>query len=378
MLGKRILSISVILVSILAISAFAVVLPFVLFLDASGTVLDDSGSPVSGATVTISTPSPDNTKCFLQGTTTVATDANGHYSLTPRLDIWRADLTCQIDLTISSPGYVGATATTIISATPPQNGQTWTVPGDFVIVSLTNPPLITNVIANPASPTVYVPNQVYTFSADVTDGRGVQEVTFEFDGISYIYTNDTVSNDDLTLVGNTYTMVLHDLPANPSGYTYRWSATDTDSNSVTTSDYNYIITTADAAFSFTINPPSPITYGTPTTATCTVGGTEQTPVITRDGSDVSGENGVAVILPVNTVGYVYQCEVAESENYTAQSSPVITYIVNRANPADPLNPLIHLSLNAVENDQTIVYGASSTALGWTTGGDDGAITTLTR
>ncbi len=111
---------------------------------------------------------------------------------------------------------------------------------------------------------------------------------------------------------------------------------------------------------------SPITYGTPLIADCTVDNAEQSPILYRNGIDVTAtEKGQPVILAAGD--HVYTCEVLESTNYLATTAGPETFTVDKANPINDTNPeesVIHLTLNGFEADLVISEGDTSVALGW--------------
>ncbi|MDD5416658.1 MAG: PKD domain-containing protein [Candidatus Aenigmarchaeota archaeon] len=195
--------------------------------------------------------------------------------------------------------------------------------------------------ANPGW-TVAYPNTI-TITGSETN-QGDSDLTYELvrDGI-------VVSNPDTVSNAGTY------------NYEFR-TAGGENYTAGTTGVQVATITKQTPILTLTFNPVSPITYGTQMTAICTVDNLEQTPVLYRDGVDVSAENSVPVTLNAGT--YSYSCEVLESANYAPSTVGPEPYTVNQANVVDPSNPLIHLALNGIESDLTIALGLQSNATGW--------------
>ncbi|MEM0242848.1 MAG: PQQ-binding-like beta-propeller repeat protein [Candidatus Aenigmatarchaeota archaeon] len=96
-----------------------------------------------------------------------------------------------------------------------------------------------------------------------------------------------------------------------------------------------------------IYPESPITYGTETTAICIATNPEAEAKLWRNGTDVTSENGTAIILPAGI--WYYECNVTETQNYTSASDSKI-YIVNKAFVE------VKLFLNGTEEDRVYTYG----------------------
>ena len=96
-------------------------------------------------------------------------------------------------------------------------------------------------------------------------------------------------------------------------------------------------------------PPSPISYDEqPFTAYCSCNSGEANATMWRDGIDVTNEIGIPVTLAANPNGYLYVCNVTETENYASASNQSV-YVINKAETT--------LSLDAVPSWQ-ITYGES--------------------
>ncbi|HDS45327.1 MAG TPA: hypothetical protein ENN68_04420 [Methanomicrobia archaeon] len=104
------------------------------------------------------------------------------------------------------------------------------------------PPTYSTIITVPASPTVYVPGQNYTFSITVLDNVAVETVVFQFEGVNHT---------NLTNVGDVYSYQLTDLAAGT--YTYRWYMNDTSDNWNSTPNLGYIINQAATTVTLLLN-----------------------------------------------------------------------------------------------------------------------------
>ena len=101
-------------------------------------------------------------------------------------------------------------------------------------------PTYSSMATSPVSPTTYSLGGNYQFNITWTDATsGVNDVTFEFNGVNYTYLSSAVSKS-----GNTYYITLSDLAANESGYAYRWYAVDNAGKQNSTSQLTYIINKA--------------------------------------------------------------------------------------------------------------------------------------
>ncbi len=101
-----------------------------------------------------------------------------------------------------------------------------------IFVSSNNPPVCSNFIANPLSPTVYAPGASYYFEATCTDDKGITAVSFEFDNKNYTAIK----------AGNIYYLNFTDLAAGV--YPNKWFATDTNNVQATFPQSDYVINKA--------------------------------------------------------------------------------------------------------------------------------------
>ena len=140
-------------------------------------------------------------------------------------------------------------------------------------------------------------------------------------------------------------------------YAYKINATGNQNytdNSTGLTFYSNVTKIVSSA-ALTILPPSPITYGTSTNAACSDTNPEAPAKLFRNDVDVSGENGLYVVLAAGIYNYV--CNVSEAQNYTSTSTS-LAYQVNRASHT------VHLALNNLESDLTVTYPTQTTATGW--------------
>ncbi len=187
---------------------------------------------------------------------------------------------------------------------------------------------------HPTSPAIYSSGANYQFNITWTDNIGISEVVFEFNGANYSYLEGEVTN-----TSNEYNVTLTDLTANPSGYSYKWYANDTDDQWGSTSTLSYVINKVTSNSSLTI-PAGNGTYPHSTTTTCTEDSGEAAGNLYRNQSSAT-ENNTAITLGANT--YEYICNLSSTENYSsASTSSILT--ISKA----PTN--ISLYLNGSENN----------------------------
>ncbi|NHI92703.1 MAG: hypothetical protein EAX96_09385 [Candidatus Lokiarchaeota archaeon] len=100
-----------------------------------------------------------------------------------------------------------------------------------------------NIVESQINPT-YNQNELYQFNCTWVDSIELDTIVFEFNGINY---TDILNNS------NEYFYNFSDLPANETGYDYRWLANDTSNNWNATSPQNYIIFKDIPSFKFLLN-----------------------------------------------------------------------------------------------------------------------------
>ncbi len=230
-------------------------------------------------------------------------------------------------------------------------------PANFTIDKST--PQWSNNKNNPASPATYAKGAIYQFNITWTDDTAVSEVKFTFDGKTY-----SSKLGEVLKSGNEYYITLTDLPAKITGYMYSWLANDTVGNTNTTPDWTYIINKASPGLAFVINPPSGITYGTQTNASCSAVNPEASVALYRNISgtptDVTiAENNKFVTLPAGVWRYI--CNISATGNYSAASATLQSYIVNKK---DPSTIQMHVAINGSETDQTFTYENVTNVTAW--------------
>jgi len=105
------------------------------------------------------------------------------------------------------------------------------------------------------------------------------------------------------------------------------------------------------------NPESPIVYGQGFKAYCSCNNPEAQAEMWRDGVNVTNEIGLIVYLAAKPSGYLYVCNVSETQNY-ANASVEALYIINKANHT------AHLALNNIEANIEVTYPTVINATGW--------------
>ncbi|MBU5557690.1 MAG: hypothetical protein KQA33_01285, partial [Candidatus Aenigmarchaeota archaeon] len=295
----------------------------------SAIVKDIHANPVSGANVIATVPN---------GTMLLNDMGGGSYSNT---------------YTVQASDTTGIKTLTVTGS---KDGNSGTDSRTIEVLADTKAPVYSYCQVTPMSGTTYAKGASYKFECTWDDDMVVSDVVFEFNGFAYSYLGGKIGK-----VGNVYSMILNDLPANVTGWEYKWSAKDNENNWNSTPTWNYVINKAPSTVSLTLSPPSPIVYGTPTTATCTDTNPEADAKLWRDGIDVTTtENGTAVVLPAGTREYA--CIVAETQNYTSASQMSSYDVGTRPNP-------VHIWINGkLDQDDTITYGTQSNVTGIATAG----------
>lgn len=210
------------------------------------------------------------------------------------------------------------------------------------------PPKYYNLTATP-DPAVYVLDQLYTFSADWINNRGMKDVIFEWnDSVNYTYLSGQILRN-----GDTFSVILEDLPANETGYYYRWFGVDTSDLWNNTPVNSYPIAKASNIVHLYLNGnEQDLTIHLPEQVNAT--GTSIAGFnLYRDGQDVTSENGQFVSLPANPTGYLYKVNSTGNENYSTNSTGMeFTVFVLKTLPG--------LSLTFVP-DSPQIYGTEITA-----------------
>ncbi|MEM5866426.1 MAG: PQQ-binding-like beta-propeller repeat protein [Candidatus Aenigmatarchaeota archaeon] len=136
------------------------------------------------------------------------------------------------------------------------------------------------------------------------------------------------------------------LGAGEYNYSLTFDETQNYSSASITQDRFLRINKAPSTATLILEPTSPITYGTPTIATCIETNPEDNGKLWRNGTDVTSENNTAIILPAGI--WYYVCNVSETQNYTFAEDSTI-YVVDRAASK------IRLFLNGSEGDAVYTY-----------------------
>ena len=205
------------------------------------------------------------------------------------------------------------------------------------------PPIITSYIPEDLTPEVEENSSLY-FKVNAYDPNG-DPLTYKFllDGQVVSNTNEFLYQPGFFDAG------LHEVLAivadNKGGVaTLKWNVTV----------INVLIPT-ECELSF--NPESPIVYGTYFKAFCSCNNPEAQAEMYRDGINVTNEIGQSVLLAAKPSGYLYVCNVSETENY-ANASVEALYIINKASHT------AHLALNSIEADIEVTYPTEVNASGW--------------
>jgi len=107
---------------------------------------------------------------------------------------------------------------------------------------------------------------------------------------------------------------------------------------------------ATPTLTLTATPATTVTYGAETTVSCTASTPQVTPTQTRDSAATSNPE----VRTLAGGSYAYACTSAATQNYTPATATPLTLIVNRAATTTTL------TINGVDADQTITYGAPAT------------------
>jgi hypothetical protein len=129
-----------------------------------------------------------------------------------------------------------------------------------------------------------------------------------------------------------------------------------DSNHSSSSKTSFLtMNRANAYISLSINPPSPVTYGTPITVTCSINATESPTSLYRNGSLMDSENSTPVTLAAGT--YNFTCNSSQTQNYTAAYNQTTHEISHASMP-------LYLFLNGSQSSQSYSFGETTNATGY--------------
>lgn len=173
-------------------------------------------------------------------------------------------------------------------------------------VSTNPPPTFSNEKKSPASP-AYLPGQAYYFNITVYDLHNISS--------AWIMNNftGTMQNSSANFSGNSSMREYYYSTANLAAgtYAYQWFANDTFGQPGSTSQYPYTVSQNTTSITVSLSPSNNVTYGTETTAACTINN-GQAYNFTRDLLQISSPD--VKTLGVNT--YNYTCSFAGNQNYT--------------------------------------------------------------
>ncbi|MBR9675883.1 hypothetical protein GOV05_02635 [Candidatus Woesearchaeota archaeon] len=142
--------------------------------------------------------------------------------------------------------------------------------------------------------------------------------------------------------------------------THNYICNNTASQNYTADSTSILVTVTPkntTSCSLDITPFGSTTYPNLVTATCSCDNPEATPLLYRNNTEVTPQNGTAILLAADTYDYV--CNVSETQNYTAAFNQS-TYLVIKG------TPVINLTLNgtadniSVERRSTVQINASIT------------------
>lgn len=212
---------------------------------------------------------------------------------------------------------------------------------------------------NPSSPTLYEPGKSYQFNITwVDDMSSVDEVIFEFDGTNYSYKGGEVSNS-----GDEYYITLTDLAANPSGYSYKWYANDTENNWNSTDTWSYVINKGpveiDMWLNGTLNSDKTITYPSQANATCKINITQQNSFnLYRNGTSVGTQSGQTIeyVERLPSEVFNFTCYYPETQNYSSYTKTHYLTVYKGT-------PDVKTFIDGLPQNKTVTYPTSVTAKG---------------
>jgi len=229
------------------------------------------------------------------------------------------------------------------------------------------PPSLGDRVEEPASPTTYSSQATYRFNITVNDPDGegdISTVIFEFNGVNETVTTYVIHNT----TARNYSITKTDLPANPSGYTFKWYANDSQNSWASVVEGTYVINKGvNLLTSLTCSPSSTVTYPIQTTCTGTQSTTGDDGVIYylyRDGelkSQKMNENPSETVL-LGAGSYVYKFNSSEGANWTANSTGITLTLTVQQNTSTA--SYMHLVINGTESNKEYTYPAATNATAW--------------
>ena len=201
----------------------------------------------------------------------------------------------------------------------------------YIIERINQAPTLSNRVEYPQSPSSYSRGATYIFNITVNDVDGeydIYAVIFEFNGI-----NETVVNYEiLNSTARVYWFVKNDLPANPSGYIFRWYASDRSGEWGNVVEGLYIINKAIPSIyiSFSSNP---INYPEEVNVTCEKIHGDYSAILKLFRNDTIVLQGygnyISEKVRLGAGIWNYSCDYEESQNYTSHSLTNVYLQVNK-------------------------------------------------
>jgi PGF-pre-PGF domain-containing protein len=216
----------------------------------------------------------------------------------------------------------------------------------FNVTAADNPPTWSN---NQTSfIATYSPTTPSYFNITWQDDNGVSVVLFESN-----WSGSPVNYSMSLIAGNatngtySYSAIL------PAGSHYWRSWANDTANQWNSSDiWAFTVNKATTVLTLTASPSWTETYGTQTNITCSANNAEVSPVLYRNGTALGSLSDVRTLAAGS---YNYTCNNSATQNYTAaQVSNILT--INKAATT------VNLTLNGVENNITITYPQTITAI----------------
>jgi len=218
-------------------------------------------------------------------------------------------------------------------------------------IFVNNPPTLSEKAENPPSGSTYSPGATYIFNITVNDPDGEADISlviFEFNGVNETINNYIVINS----TARRYSAIKKDLPANSSGYVFKWYANDSKDAWSNVVEGIYVIQKANPLISISFST-NPATYPTETTTTCQKILGDYSAILTlyRNASLVSQSSGnsVSETITLGASVWNYTCAYQESQNYTSSLISNQFLYVNKGVPA------LNILLNDISNDLEVTY-----------------------
>ncbi len=195
-------------------------------------------------------------------------------------------------------------------------------------------------------------NKIYTYPAvsNATAWNSIPELIFTFYRNGTSIGTGTASDVDQKAIGL---------------YMYTYNTSDNGNYSAASKQFNLTINKGGSVCYLTVTPPTPISYNTPSTASCTCTNPEGSAALYRNISgtptDVTlTENNVEITLPAGA--WNYTCNVSSTPNYNSSTNSTVYNVAKADNP-------VTLYLNGTPNlNRTYTYPEAVNATGTATVG----------